>query len=215
MSDDICNALSLEFSNNVADKSHIMVSPHSTEQYNFHVDLFMSSLLSVIQGLTCSAAGPDGIPAMVCKCCSNNLARRPLLYIFQQSMFEGRLPKAWKTAIIIPLFKGKGDRSLASSYCPISLTNIACKMLERLFVKSLNEYISTNSLLDTRQHGFSKGRSTVSNLQECEKHQKELINNNVACDIVMIDFKRAFDKVDHAILCEKLQDIGVDGCYLK
>ena len=31
----------------------------------------------------------------------------------------------------------------------------------------------------------------------------------------MIDFKRAFDKVDHAILCEKLQDIGVDGCYLK
>ena len=31
----------------------------------------------------------------------------------------------------------------------------------------------------------------------------------------MIDFKRAFDKVDHTILCEKLQDIGVDGCYLK
>ena len=76
---------------------------------------YLSSLLSVIQGLTCSAAGPDEISAMVHKCCSNNLAR-PLLHIFQQSMFQGRLPKAWKTAVIIPLYKGKGDRSLASSY---------------------------------------------------------------------------------------------------
>ena len=41
------------------------------------------------------------------------------------------------------------------------------------------------------------------------------LNNNVACDIVITAFKRACDKVDHAILCEMLQDIGVDGCYLK
>ena len=129
MSDDVCSALLLEFSNNFADKSHIMVFPHSIEQCNFHVDLSMSSLLCVIQGFTCSAARPDGIPAMVYKCCFSNLAR-PLLYIFQQSMFQGRLPKAGKTAVIIPLCKGKGDRSLASSYRSIILINIACKMLE-------------------------------------------------------------------------------------
>ena len=47
------------------------------------------------------------------------------------------------------------------------------------------------------------------------KHLNELLNNSCACDNVMIDFKRAFDKVDHVILCEKLQVIGVEGCYLQ
>ena len=93
VSEDVCNTLSLEFSNNFADESHTMISPHPTKQCNFHVDLSMSSLLNVIQGLPSSAAGPDGIPAIVYKCCSNNLAR-PLLHIFQQSVFQGRLPKA-------------------------------------------------------------------------------------------------------------------------
>ena len=139
---------------------------------------------------------------------------RPLLAIFQRSLFQGCLPKEWKRAKVIPLNKGKGDKSAASSYRPISLTCVACKILERLIVKSLTSYLDIKGLLDPGQHGFRHGKSTVTNLLRCDTHIVHYLNGGRACDLISIDFRRAFDQVDHGILCAKLKSIGVDGCYL-
>jgi len=40
-------------------------------------------------------------------------------------------PDSWKDATIIAIHK-RGDRKLASNYCPISLTSIFCRMLESI-----------------------------------------------------------------------------------
>ena len=53
----------------------------------------------------------------------------PLSFLFKLSVSLGKLPSSWKCATISPIFK-KGDISCASNYRPISLTSIACKIME-------------------------------------------------------------------------------------
>ena len=195
VSSDICCALSEEFCKNFSSASNELFNQPiaATENSKFQIDLSMSAIKSIIHDLSSSAAGPDGIPAMVYKHCSDILAPL-LLKIYQHSMFQGLLPRAWKLAKIVPIYKSKGDRTAPSSYRPISLTCVASKILERLFVRSFNEFTTANDLLDPRQHGFNKGKSTVTNLLECNNHIYEYLNNNQDCDLVLIDFKRAFIK---------------------
>ena len=64
------------------------------------------------------------------------------------------------------------------------------------------------------QHCFRHGESTVTNLLTCDSYIFNLLNSGKPCDVIMFDFRRAFDKVDHNILCHKLKNIGVDICYL-
>ena len=86
-----------------------------------------------------------------------------------------------------------------------------------MFVRSLTLYLESNNLLMSNLHGFRQGKSTVTNLLECDSFIFNLLNsgNPYVCDVIMFDFRRAFDKVDHNILCHELKNIGVDRCYLK
>ena len=189
----ICEELSADFSKNFSQSSGpsaVAISPSVNSA--FQVDLSLTTLLRVIQDLPNSAAGPDNIPAAVYKRCAAMLAR-PLLHLFQQSLYGGTVPAAWKVAKVCPLYKGKGKRSSASSYRPISLTSVASKILERLFVKGLSCYMDDNNRLNSEQHGFRCGRSTVINLLSFDKHIVEFLNNGSVCDVIMIDFCRAFD----------------------
>ena len=61
------------------------------------------------------------------------------------------------------------------------------------------------------QHGFIKGKSTLSQLLN---HIEESIRNwedGKASDTIYLDFAKAFDKVDHDILCHKLKILGITG----
>ena len=55
----------------------------------------------------------------------------PLLIIFTKWFIEGQLLQNWKDAIVTPSHK-KGEKELASNYCPISVTCIACKVMESI-----------------------------------------------------------------------------------
>jgi hypothetical protein len=211
----ICQELMAEFTKNFSlpdDSTSVSIAP--TCNSAFQMELCLEELLKIVSGLSNTAAGPDGIPALVYRRCVGSLAR-PLLAIFKHSLYSGTVPAAWKLAKVYPLYKGKGDKSIASSYRPVSLTCVACKILERLLITHLNAYLNSNYMLDSRQHGFRNGQSTVTNLLSFDKHIVKHLNDGKPCDVIMIDFSRAFDKVNHLKLCVKLKRLGIDGCYLK
>ncbi len=211
----ICDALATEFAKNFSAPSTASVVIGSTEDSAFQMDLTLDALLSVIRDMPNTAAGPDGIPATVYKRLTGYIVH-PLLAIFRQSIMQGKLPQSWKIAKIIALYKGKGDVAAPSSYRPISLTCVACKILERMIVRSLDAYLETKAMLiDGCQHGFRHGKSTVTNLLECDTLIANYLNSDTACDVVCFDFSKAFDKVDHGLLCNKLKSAGIDGCYLR
>ena len=85
----------------------------------------------------------------------------PLYVIYDNSIKLGKVPTAWKLATVTPIFKNKGSKHDASSYRPISLTCIACRVMESIIRDSMMKYLRSNSLLSDKQFGFLGGRSTV------------------------------------------------------
>ena len=77
------------------------------------------------------------------------------------SLQQGCVPKAWKTANIVPIYKGKGSTLEVNNYRPISLTNVFCKTLERLIRGSIVSHLEFEKLLSLCQSGFRPGLSTL------------------------------------------------------
>ena len=108
------------------------------------------------------ACGPDDISARILKEAATELAI-PLYIIFNLSLNSGEIPDDWKSAYVVPIFKG-GKTSVVGNYRPVSLTSIACKILERIIKHHIITYLDQEQLLLPSQHGFRSGRSCLTNL---------------------------------------------------
>ena len=85
---------------------------------------------------------------------------KPLTRIFNASKEKAKVPEIWKIGNVVALFK-KGDKSDPGNYRPVSLTSIACKMMEKLVRNQIVEHIKRNKLFSEKQFGFISGRSTT------------------------------------------------------
>jgi hypothetical protein len=64
------------------------------------------------------------------------------------------------------------------------------------------------------QHGFFKGRSTVTNLIEFTSYVLYCMENGVQVNAISTDFSKAFDKVSHRLLLTNLAKLGFGGSFL-
>ena len=109
-----------------------------------------------------SAPGPDGISPRLLKIAQKELAG-PLKILFQHSINTGIVPKDWRHAKVVPIFK-KGGKGQAENYRPVSLNSVPCKILESLIADCIKKHLTTNRLHRDTQHGFVSGRSCATNL---------------------------------------------------
>nr|VZI42214.1 unnamed protein product [Spirometra erinaceieuropaei] len=156
--------------------------------------------------------GPDGIPGLILKELSKELAK-PLSTLFELSMKTGRPPSQRKTANLVPLHKG-GSRVAERCFGPISLTCLSCKTMEALVKSAIQQFCEKNNLLQDFQHGFRRGRSCLSNLLTCLEIWTRALEEGFEVDVVYIDFRKAFDTVAHQRLLHKLSAIGIRGDLL-
>ena len=155
-----------------------------------------------------SAAGLDNIHPRLLKSCAATLAY-PLYIIFQKSLLGGQLPSDWKESVVTPIFKSK-TRSDPLNYRPVSLTSVVCcKTMERLLSAHIMDYLETNSIIKGEQFGFRRGRSTEDQLLLTYASISRLVDAGMLVDLVLLDFNKAFDVVDHLILTRQLLAIGI------
>jgi len=140
-----------------------------------------------------------------------NLTSQCLTHIFNKSLQTSKLPIAWKTANITPLHK-KGPVDTANNYRPISLTSIPCKILEHIVLRNLNSKI--NDILHQRQHGFRRGLSCETQLCSTMHDILSAAENSNSIHAVVLDFTKAFDRVPHSLLLQKLAAIETIDSYL-
>lgn len=135
-----------------------------------------------------------------------------LKLIFNQSLRTGVFPSCWKTSYITPIFKS-GSRSKIENYRGISILPTIGKFFESLVCKYLyNQLINT---LSVNQHGFIRGRSTTTNLVEFTNFLLCNIESGYQIDVVFTDFSKAFDRILHSILIDKICSFGIHGSMLK
>jgi len=155
---------------------------------------------------TSKATGPDGMHPYMLKSLAEEL-KTPLFKIFKYSIEKGKLPDAWKLGSISALHK-KGSKANPGNYRPVSLTSIVCKLLEKIIRDKLLEHMRKNDQISEYQFGFLPGRSTTIQLLNVMEDWTRTLDEGGQIDAVYMDFMKAFDKVPHQRLIQKLKNYG-------
>jgi hypothetical protein len=173
-----------------------------------NINLNPETLKKVMDSLKINKSpGPDGVhPRTLYEL--RDILCRPLSIIFNTSLCMQELPKDWKIANVTAIYK-KGSKKVAGNYRPVSLTSIVCKLMETVVRDVLVDYMKNNGLFSERQFGFINGRSTVLQLLQVIDKWVNILDEGGCIDVVYCDFMKAFDKVPHIRLIEKLKYYGI------
>ena len=155
------------------------------------------------------APGPDLVPAEAIKShpewWSGILAKT-----FDAINVTGCIPKTWKEAIIIPIYK-KGPPADPGNYRSISLLSTIGKIYARLLLSKLSQWAEESNLIGHEQAGFRPNRSTIDHaIILYHLARKYSFPSRGRLCAAFIDLKAAFDSIPRTILWEKLARWGID-----
>ena len=141
------------------------------------------------------ATGLDGIGPKLLKI-SSGIITKSITYIVNNCIRSGKFPTSWKLAKVNPLYKG-GAKDGINNYRPISILPTLSKLIEKFIQKHLMAYLNSFDVLHKYQSGFRSGHSTETALILMTEGWLKAINEGKFVGTIMVDFRKAFDLVDH------------------
>ena len=150
--------------------------------------------------------GPDNLhPKLLRFLGENNDFVAALAQLLNRCVEQECIPNIWKSALVIPIHK-KGSVHSPENYRPVSLTCVLCKLYESILREYILSYVF--DIISENQHGFTIGKSCLSNLLETLDKANEFMSEGNCVDILYFDFSKAFDTVSHYRLLTKLASLG-------
>ena len=78
------------------------------------------------------------------------------------------------------------------------------KIMEKIILEVIETSLGDNAVIGPRQHGFTRGRSCLTNLISFYDKITHLLDQGKTADVMVLDFSKAFDMVSHRILLDKM-----------
>ena len=155
-------------------------------------------------------SGPDCIPVVVLKNREPELSYI-LAKLFNMCLKESSFPDCWKVSSVVPVFKNVRERSTAKNYRPFSLLSVVSKVFEKLVHNRIVDHLEQCGFFSDFQYGFRSSRPTANLLTVVSDIIATVFNMSETTRAVALDISKAFDRVWHAGLPQKLKFYGTSG----
>lgn len=196
------------------DKITYYQSNKHPDNSDFHFILIENNdVVTAINSLRSNASGVDTISLQMVKLCLPVIISH-LTHIINCCLEVGYFPKKWREALVCPLPKITNPSKL-NDLRPISLLPVLSKILEKIVYKQLAKYFTENNLLPIHQSGFRAGHSTTTALLNLTDNIIRHSDKHMATVLVSLDYSKAFDTIDHDLMCAKLNYFGFDLTSIK
>ena len=150
------------------------------------------------------ASGIDKISARLLRIAAPVIAPS-VAKLINLSFSTCKYPTRWKTAKVTPLFKS-GARYDPCNYRPLSVLPVLSKVIERHMHNCLYTFLNDHNPVYSRQSGSPKQHSTETALIDDLLFS---LDNDKVSGMVLVDYRKAFDMVDHEPLLKKLEAYGI------
>ncbi|KJZ80490.1 hypothetical protein HIM_00340 [Hirsutella minnesotensis 3608] len=128
----------------------------------------------------------------------------------QASVRDGKVPRQWRTAKIIPLKKPeKEDYRVAKAWRPISLLSTLGKILEAVVAERISYAVEAHGLLPANHFGARKRRSAEQALLLLQEQIYRAWRNRKVLSLISFDVKGAYNGVCKERLLDRMRARGI------
>ena len=158
--------------------------------------------------VVCKASGITNLSSILLKAAFKVLAVE-LTHLINESIRTSTFPDAWAVGSITPIPK-EGDPLDPGNWRPISILPLPSKLLEWAIHYQIISHLDNNGYLSVNQHGFRAGKSTSTAILELTRLLTMNYNSSKHTSCVFVDYKKAFETLDHDVLLYKLAQFDFD-----
>ena len=129
--------------------------------------------------------------------------------IIEKSLEAGHFPKSWKEALVCPLLKKPGLHIILKNFRQVSNLAFLSKLTERALFHQMHEHMVDTNLYPNVRSAYRVHHSTETAL--LRSYILLNMNKQHVTLLVLLDLSAAFDTVEHKILLEALNTLGLGG----
>ena len=175
-----------------------------------HIKEVLKCILAAKSG---KAPGYDQIPSELLK---NDGALVMLHSLYNRCFITGIVPSAWSKGIISPIPKSStADQRDPISYRGITLAPTMYKIYCSVLNNRIAQWCSIENVIHDEQNGFIKGNSTIDHVHALTNVIETRKLKKLSTFTAFIDYRKAYDMIDRAVLFEKLRHEGLQGSLLQ
>ena len=176
-------------------------------KFNFYA-VNNDNILHIIKNIKSNATGLDDLNiTMILLCCP--FIVNHITYLINECIERSYFPDLWKQANVIPLPKVHSPTDYRLLRC-MSILPAFSKILEKILKAQINKFLNENNILPNKQSKFRGGYDCSTALAEVTDNIFRALDGNKAAILIMLDYTKAFDMVNHTILLSVLNYIGFD-----
>ena len=187
--------------------ARLAVSPSAAD---LSFDVSAGDIVAAIDRARVCAPGSDGLSSIVFKSAPVECATL-LANIVARRSFDP-FPDAWRESILVPIYKGKGDRLLVESYRPISIAQSAFRIVCDAINFSIAETVSR--LVNIEQTAFVRGRRIDTSICETFASAFDAHANARPLAIVFCDVVKAYDTLRFDFILAFLRARGASAAFV-